>query len=38
MGGFIADEGYDCADATRAVIAAGINTAGWWCCNHRLIL
>lgn len=38
VGGFIVDEGYDCADATWAVIAAGINTAGWWCCNHRLIL
>lgn len=35
---FFTDEGRDCVDVTQAIIATGINMAGWWCCNHRLIL
>lgn len=35
---FFTDEGRDCVDVTQAIIAAGINMAGWWCCNHQLIL
>lgn len=38
MGRFTTDDDYDGVDAAQAVIGAEINMAGWWCCNHQLIV